>query len=155
MAKSFIIFLLCFITFAANAQAITEDDLLGKWDLTALDVSGNYMDLKTDTATMSVKFLNDNPSMTRDQWEAHFKNMLTAFKGSFILFLPDKRITLSIAGSHQESGYEIIEMEGKAYLDDHSGEGPFPISIKDGLLYWIIEIDESTSAIMILEKVAE
>ncbi len=145
---------ICLISIGVNAQKITEKDLLGHWDIVSLDISGNYMDFRNDTVSMSTKFLNDNPSMTRDQWEIHFKSTLIVFKTSYVDFAVGKVLTMSLAGNNKQSNYDIIEEGGITSIDDYSGDGPFRVEIKNGLLHWRVD-DEEMNVVMVFEKTPE
>ncbi|MEL1245400.1 hypothetical protein AAEO56_14090 [Flavobacterium sp. DGU11] len=153
MRKILFTLLAFFIVFIANAQKITEKDLLGRWTITAMTVSGNHMDFKNCTITVSDDWQKDSPQMTKGEWEAQLKKGLEYFGTANTSFSEGSIMSFYMEKMEYGGGYHIVEENGSTYIQDDVTPGDkFRIELKNGLLYWELAIDKGNIFHLTFEK---
>jgi hypothetical protein len=153
MKKLQLAFVACFILFGAHAQTITEDTLLGDWNLRKIAQMGNIADLKTGEVQVSDEFAAQK-GQTKENLAAQFKKKVGTMNGT-LAFMPGKKMTFQVPGTPAANGtYTITEAKGKQYLTDEYTGSKMEIYFKDGLLYWELLTNDGIVT-MAWEKVGE
>ncbi|AWH83751.1 hypothetical protein HYN59_00860 [Flavobacterium album] len=129
--------------FAANAQKITEKDLLGKWNIISLTISGDKMDFKTGTITVSEDWQKDGLQIAKSEREVLLKESLPYFRTTNVTFFENRFLSFRLGPEDYSGNYAIVEEGGITYIQaENSAVDRVPVMLKEGLLYWELAIEE-------------
>jgi hypothetical protein len=124
-----------FIAFAAQAQTITQDSLLGRWQLVKLDLDGFLADVQTGAVTAK------NPDNTDSEELQIVQEMLQTpafqdFKEHPIVFKPGGIIEIPGSNGANKGGYSFVNQNGTEVLYVALRSNiTFPASLKNGMLH--------------------
>ena len=144
MARSFITYLACFFVLVANAQDITENDLLGQWKIVSITEPDMHLDFIANTSKITEKFIRDNPEYSRKEVEELGNDRLDYLRGLHLIFAPDH--ILFMTSSNEEPThfkYTLVTKAGRQYLVYEDTGGMDEIYMKDSLLYKILITGET------------
>ncbi len=133
------------------AQQITENDLIGVWEIKAADFKMFTIDFETDNLKLSDDFLNGD-----EERESKLKNNLKkdviGLKSLIAEFY--KGYTMKVFTDHDpiidEGHYSIIEKDNQYFIVATDINVEFPIKIENELLYWEMPMEEEGESFIIV-----
>lgn len=151
MKKLHLTLVALFVLVGAQAQTVTEKDLLGEWETFMVESSGITVNLKTEEVTYTEK-MKQMIEESGDDIEAVKPMIIDEVKaGPFsqmkLVFKPGLKAVWTFDGEVKEFGYTITEENGITYLVRTDG-GKLQASFKGGVLSLIF----GTSATVSFEK---
>jgi len=150
--KNTIITIVCFVmAVSAFAQKISEKDLLGKWEISFVNIEGTTIDFETGTITIA-----PGAAEAEGITEADLKSRITTAMGtkadSFVLFSEGSQLLISIRGQEDVKGqYTITERGGQPFIT-HGGI-EYRADLKDGKLNLTMPAGEGVEVAMRFKKV--
>lgn len=142
--------LVLLVAFQMSAQSLTEKDLLGKWQVSAMEVSGILIDYDKKDITLpeEMKSVMSGEDVENMKKEA-FAEM--EGKGFYGLEFTAGNVAFVDGENRKESAYTLSEVDGKQFMDG----GPIPataeIRIVDGKLQ--LQYETGASMTMTFKKV--
>lgn len=141
MKKLHLTLVALFVLIGAQAQTVTEKDLLGEWNTFKVVASGITIDLKTEEVT----FTEEMKAMIEESGEdiEAVKPMIieemkaNQFSTMKLVFKPGLKAEWTLEGEAKEFGYTIVEENGHAYLMRSDG-GKMQVSFEGGTLNFIV-----------------
>jgi len=137
MKKLNVIVITLFAFFSAQAQTITEADLLGEWKLAKMDFNGVLMNFETNEVTVAPgaeenSEVEDLKAMLQSGMSDEIKNARIAFKPNFVFE--------SREGDKVQTGKYKLASDGtrQVLLVDTPEVMTIDISLKEGLLTWVL-----------------
>jgi hypothetical protein len=142
MKKLLTLFVLLY-ALAAQSQAITEKDLLGRWNFIALGSEGNYLDFEKDSIYMTPgNELSDVEK--RDIFKpGGLKDEITR---SYIKVLPGFKVLADFGmEGFEETAFDFVQEEGRYYISN--GYYRMEIALKGSLLHLYMD-ERGTYAVL-------
>jgi hypothetical protein len=124
--------MLLLLAFATQAQTITEENLLGTWQLTKMADAGDEVNVETQTVTLSpdkLSFMEEHGQNPEDEK----KEMLQMASTIKMTVGPGNVITFALNGNEQQSTYTIAQKDGATVIAI-TGKGTLTASITNGCL---------------------
>lgn len=114
--KNTIITVACFVVaVSAFAQKISEKDLLGKWEISFVNIEGTTIDFETGTITIA-----PGAAEAEGITEADLKSRISTAMGtkadSFMLFSEGSQLLISIRGQEDVTGQYTITEKADSHL---------------------------------------
>ena len=142
--------LVLLVAFQMGAQSLTEKDLLGKWQISSMEVSGMVIDYdKKDIilpeAMKSVMSAEDIENMKKDAFD---KIESKGFYG--LEFTTGSTVAFVDGEKRNESAYTLSDKDGTQFMEGGPIPAPAAITIADGRLKLMYET--GTSMTMTFKK---
>jgi len=136
MTRIFLAIACCFVAVSAFAQKITEQQLLGKWEISFVNIEGTTIDFETDAITLAPGAA-EAEGISEADIRARIKGAMGTKAESHVLFEQGHQMLLSINGQEDVSGqYTISEKDGQQFIT-HGGI-KHKAEIKDGKLTLVL-----------------
>ncbi|WP_294737818.1 hypothetical protein [uncultured Flavobacterium sp.] len=142
---------------SALAQEITDKDLIGSWEIVALDLDGKgiYIDFEKDSISLTEEMVRDSTEEELVELKGYVSELLDLdrlktlnldfYEGHTMkAFLEDGTVL-------DHHAYLIVEDEGNYYVKYINSEEEILIDIRNELLYWI-EQDHSDKTTTIFKR---
>jgi len=151
MKKLHLTLIALFLLFAAQAQTITEKDLLGQWGIISFTVGGLGIDFETGKVTLSDEALKKLEGQDIEALKTKMAPALELYRNGTMTFSPGNKMEFVIGDKHLTNSYVLTTNEGKQYLRDNSTNSVSTVSLTEGLLK-INTIKKNAEVIMYLRK---
>ncbi|MES2487241.1 MAG: hypothetical protein V4581_14995 [Bacteroidota bacterium] len=141
-----------FVLFAAQAQTVTEIDLLGTWNVSFATLQGSTINFKTGEIHLSNEAAAEIEAKGQDLEEAK-KGIITEigplFKEMYVEFKPGLIMDLNVPGAQKNTTYTLKEVSGTTYIVRNDGK-EINFTLKDGVLN--LSNPEVASSVLSFEK---
>lgn len=119
--KNTIIAVACFfMAVSAFAQKISEKGLLGKWEISFVNIEGTTIDFETGEITIAPGAA-EAEGITQADLKSRISTAMGTKADSFVLFSEGSQLLISIRGQEEVKGpYTIAEKDGQAFIT-HGG----------------------------------
>ena len=123
MTKLYLTLIALFMLVSAQAQTITEKDLLGKWIITSVGYDDNIIDMQTGEMVFTEQTIKEakEEGMDREDLEAEFKNLEQSYK-NITLVIDAGTMQMKIQDTVANSDtYKIEEKDGRQWIVGGNG----------------------------------
>lgn len=128
----------------ANAQDITEKDLLGQWKIVSISESELQLDFIANTAKITEQFVTDNPEHSLEELEEMANDRLNYLRELCVTFKPGSVLLITCNNEEPASfGYKLITKGNKQYIRYTATGDLEEVYIKNNLLYKILATGET------------
>lgn len=155
MKKALLLLLAVALPLPALAQKVTDKNLLGRWEMCALETSYGLVDFDLNKVTLSE---SKKKTVSKEEWPEIESNMLEGVSYCSLMYLEfkPKSIVKHNLDGEDEGVYSIFEKGGKQYLIEPgmpADSDEVNVYMKNSKLQLSVKDDDGSDIIMIFKAV--